>query len=238
MPIVSGLEALKLYRFTTSVADTHTGTVRERHFPNHRRMSRRWLRRVLTKADPAHCSTGRSQRHISEIVPAARSSPPPREERPALTVIDTPPIDKQVLADLDRLSTDPTFVDRLLRGFQSDTERLINCIVNGLGTRKYEDVRDAAHALKGGAGSVGATQLVQLAIRFEKATHETLRIRTATWIEELTRAAYTANAAFDRHLEEGGSRHKVKKHVAAGLSLHLFHCRTRNSGFAHAPTAP
>jgi HPt (histidine-containing phosphotransfer) domain-containing protein len=71
-----------------------------------------------------------------------------------------------------------------------------------LATRRYEEVKDAAHALKGGAGSVGATQLVQIAVRFEKASHDTLRIKAAAWTEELVRATDVALAALEAHLEE------------------------------------
>ena len=100
------------------------------------------------------------------------------------------------------MSSDPTFVERLLRGFHSDTLRLQQTISDALATRRYEAVKDAAHALKGGAGSVGATQLVQLAIRFEKASYDTLRVRASAWTEELTLTANAALAALEQHLEE------------------------------------
>ena len=96
----------------------------------------------------------------------------------------------------------PTFVERLIRGFHTDTERLVSVLSNALAGRRYEEAKDAAHALKGGAGSVGATQLVQLAVRFERAEHEVLRAKAAAWTEELVRAANAALAALDRHLEE------------------------------------
>ena len=131
-----------------------------------------------------------------------RERAPRVDERPTLTVIDTPNVDLGVLDDLGRLSQDPTFVERLLNGFRSDVQRLVKSITDALATRRYEDVKDAAHALKGGAGSVGATQLVQLAIRFEKAGHDVLRMKAATWTEELVRAADAAFAALDKHLEE------------------------------------
>jgi HPt (histidine-containing phosphotransfer) domain-containing protein len=123
-------------------------------------------------------------------------------ERPTLTVIDTPIVDKNVLSDLDRLSNDPTFVERLVRGFHSDIDRLVKAISDALAARRYEDVKDAAHALKGGAGSVGASQLVQLALRFEKASHESMRAKAAAWMEELAHAASMALAALDHHVEE------------------------------------
>jgi HPt (histidine-containing phosphotransfer) domain-containing protein len=129
--------------------------------------------------------------------------PPPRaEERPSLTIIGTPVVDRNVLRDLDRLSNDPTFVERLVRGFRSDSERLVKSMSDALAARRYEEVKETAHALKGGAGSVGATQLVQLAIRFEKASHDLLRHKAATWMEELAHAANTALAALDQHVED------------------------------------
>ena len=94
------------------------------------------------------------------------------------------------------------FVERLLRGFRSDTERLVAAIRDALVARRYEDVKDAAHALKGGAGSVGATQLVSLALRFENATYDTMRIKTTAWTDELSRAADNVLQALETHLEE------------------------------------
>jgi len=204
MPVVSGLEALKLYRFTTPkpipvlILSAHVTT------------------EIIAECQDAGCAEFVPKpiragllldaigRHLAptdrEQVPAV--VPPPRsEERPTLTVIDTPAVDPAVLADLGRLSRDPTFVERLIRGFRSDTEHLVKTISNGLATRHYEDIRDAAHALKGGAGSVGATQLVQLAVRFEKAGHDTLRIKAAAWTEELVRSVDVTLAALDAHLE-------------------------------------
>ncbi len=110
---------------------------------------------------------------------------PRGDERPALTVVDTPAVDPGVLEDLGRLSADPTFVERLVRGFRSDAERLVATITDALAARRYEEVKDAAHALKGGAGSVGATQLVALAQRFESSDRDTMRLKAAAWSEEL-----------------------------------------------------
>jgi len=205
MPVVSGLEALKLYQFTTAkpipilILSANVTT------------------EIITECQQAGCAEflpkpirptsllEAIERHLADRAGELKglAPPPPRsEDRPALTVIETPVVDGAVLADLGRLSTDPTFVERLLRGFRADTERLVQQISDALAARRYEQVKDAAHALKGGAGSVGATQLVQLALRFEKASYETLRVRAAAWMEELARAAGAALTALEQHLEE------------------------------------
>jgi two-component system, sensor histidine kinase RpfC len=204
MPIVSGLEALKLYQFTTPnpipvlilSANVTTEIVAD--------CQRAGCAEFIPKPVRPTALLDAIERHLAanvkETVPLA---PPPRaEERPTLTVIDTPIVDRSVLRDLGRLSSDPTFVERLVRGFRSDAVRLVKSMSDALATRRYEEVKEIAHALKGGAGSVGATQLVQLAIRFEKASHDLLRHSAAAWIEELAHAANATLAALDKHVED------------------------------------
>jgi HPt (histidine-containing phosphotransfer) domain-containing protein len=92
-------------------------------------------------------------------------------------------------------------VDRLIRGFHSDSERLVAEVCDALAHRRYESAKDSAHALKGGAGSVGASQLTQFSVRLEKATHETLRLKASQWADELVRTATRTYAALEEHLE-------------------------------------
>jgi len=204
MPVVSGIEALKLYQFTTSTpipvlilsANVTTGIIAD--------CQRAGCAEFLPKPIRATLLLDAIERHLAETAADLRPVIPPirSEERPALTIIDSPVVDPNVLDDLGRLSTDSTFVERLLRGFQADSDRLMRSISDGLAARRYEEVKDAAHALKGGAGSVGATQLMQLAVRLEKASYDTLRVRAAQWIEELARASNATQIALERHLEE------------------------------------
>jgi HPt (histidine-containing phosphotransfer) domain-containing protein len=150
------------------------------------------------------------ERHLAERAESfATGSPPPRSDEPVtLTVIDTPVVDSNVLRDLDKLSKDPTFVERLVRGFRSDVDRLVKSISDGLAARRYEEVKEAAHALKGGAGSVGASQLVQLAVRLENASPDLLRTKAAAWMEELAHAASAALTVLDHHVEDRQNQRK------------------------------
>lgn len=203
MPVVSGLEALKLYRFTTPrpvpvlvlSANVTPEAIDE--------CERAGAAEFMPKPLRASLLLDAIERHLADADVAVRPPPArPTEERPALTVVDTPPLDPTVLADLGRLSSDPTFIERLLRGFKGDTERLVREISEALGARRYEAAKDSAHALKGGAASVGAMQLVQIATRIDKASSETLRIKAAQWTEELVGAANRALLALDEHLDE------------------------------------
>jgi two-component system sensor histidine kinase RpfC len=208
MPIVSGLEALKLYRFSTRTpiptlmlsANVTTELIDE--------CMRAGAAEFITKPIRASVLLDAVERHL-EIEPVLNtvSAPPLRpEERAPLQVVDTPPVDASVLADLGRLSQDPTFVERLIRGFRGDTDRIVAEIVEAMAQRKYEAVKDAAHALKGGAASVGATQLTQIASRLEKASHELLRLKAAQWTEDLLRTSTKTLDALEAHLEERRNR--------------------------------
>jgi HPt (histidine-containing phosphotransfer) domain-containing protein len=76
---------------------------------------------------------------------------------------------------------------------------LVKEITGALTERRYATVRDSAHALKGGAASVGATQLTQLARRLEQSSPETLRLKAAQFIEELLKTTSQTLALLDQH---------------------------------------
>ena len=61
-------------------------------------------------------------------------------------------------------------------------------------------MKDAAHALKGGSGSVGAIQMLQIATRLDKASHETLRLRAASLVDELRQTSNRTSEELGRYL--------------------------------------
>jgi len=200
MPVISGLQALKLYRFTTAKpipvlilsANVTADTIAE--------CERAGAAEFIPKPLRASHVLDAIERQLASEATAVSRQFVRRDERPQLAVVDTPMIDVAVLHDLDNLSPDPTFVKRLLEGFESDTNRLVTEISAALTTRKYEAVRDSAHALKGGAASVGATQLTQLARRLEQSTPESLRMKSAQFIEELLKTSSNTLELLNRHL--------------------------------------
>jgi two-component system sensor histidine kinase RpfC len=203
MPVISGLQALKLYRFTAPKpipvlilsANVTPETIAECEGAGAAEFIPKPLRASqLLDAIERNLAT--------ESVFASR--PAIRANGPLLAVVDTPIVDTDVLRDLGRLSPDPTFVPRLLAGFSSDTERLVKEITAALTARRYGVVADVAHALKGGAASVGATQLTQLARRLEESSQETLRLKSAQLIEELLKLSAQTLDLLNRHLQPPG----------------------------------
>ena len=204
MPVVSGLEALKLYRFSTPnpipililSANVTTDAIAECERAGAQEFIAKPLRAsILLEAIDRHANS-ESEQSAPSFTGSTGS-----DERQALTVVETPVLDPGVLTDLTKLSADPTFVDRLLEGYRADVDRLVNEICDAFAARKYEVVKDAAHALKGGSGSVGALQMLQIATRLDKASHETLRLRAASLVDELRQASNRTSDELARYLE-------------------------------------
>jgi len=202
MPVVSGLEAMKLYRFAAASpipvimlsANVTTDAVGE--------CLRAGAAEFVAKPVRASLLLDAIERNLADTAEQIPASPPARtDERPALTVVDVAPLDPVVMAELANFSSDPTFVERLIEGFRGDCNRLVAQLAEGFVQRKYEAVKDAAHALRGGAGSVGATLLMQFATRVDKATHDTLRLKASAWSEELGQVVERTYTALDAHLE-------------------------------------
>jgi len=211
MPVVSGLQALKLYRFTTSrpipvlilSANVTTEIIAE--------CENAGAAEFIPKPLRASHLLDAVERHLSSEVAVASRPERTDEGRPQFSLVDTPPIEVGVLRDLEALSPDPTFARRLIDGFRSDAERLVKEITEALTHRKYDAVHDCAHALKGGAASVGATQLTQLARKIEQSGAETLRLRSAHFIEELLKISSLTLRLLDEHLEKRSSASRTSK---------------------------
>jgi two-component system sensor histidine kinase RpfC len=209
MPVVSGLEALKLYRFTNPKpipvlilsANVTTETIAE--------CLRAGAAEFIPKPLRASFVLDAIERHLSAQPGDARRAPAVADERSQLSLVSVPALDDQVLHDLARLSSDPTFMDRLMKGFHADTTRLVSELSDALSQRKYMEAKDVAHALKGGAASVGASQLVHVATRIEKSTPEALRMRSVQITEELVQASNRALAAVVQLLDEREQRRQT-----------------------------
>ena len=171
MPILSGLDVLKAYRFLATqpipvliLSANVTSELIEASIQAGAAefVSKPIRASTLLDAIEMHLAGSTSARlQISAAVDGnARKSQ-------KLRIVDTSILDESVLAEISKMTTDPTFLHRLLRGFQEDCERLVRELSESLSAGRIESARDAAHALKGGAGGVGAFALMHIAARIE-----------------------------------------------------------------------
>jgi two-component system sensor histidine kinase RpfC len=95
-----------------------------------------------------------------------------REEQPAGAPAENVPyaeaggpevVDRSVLHNLATLSQDLTFMQDLVRGFIEDSRALIVNMQRSADNRRYDEVQDYVHALKGSARSIGASALAKQA---------------------------------------------------------------------------
>ena len=202
MPVVSGLEALKMYRFTATkpipVLMLSANVTAEAMEQCHAAGAAEFVQKPVR----ASLLLDAIDRNLSDRASELSTMSLPRlENRPSLTAVEVAPLDVGVIAELANLSKDPTFEVRLLRGVRSDCSQLVERIGSALAENKYQDVSNAAHALKGAAGSVGAGLWVQFAERLEKSSHEVLRLKASALLQELTRITHRTIAALDSHIE-------------------------------------
>jgi two-component system sensor histidine kinase RpfC len=202
MPVVSGLEALKMYKFVSTKpipilmlsANVTAETIQQCQAAGAAEFVQKPVRAsFLLDAIDRNLADRASEfsSFESEVV----------EEPASVAVASISPLDAKVIAELANLSRDPTFEERLLRGVRSDCAQLVEKISVAITQRKYQEVGNAAHALKGAAGSVGAGLWVQFASRVEKMSPEAMRLKEAALIRELNQISHRTNAALDAHIE-------------------------------------
>jgi CheY-like chemotaxis protein/HPt (histidine-containing phosphotransfer) domain-containing protein len=77
-------------------------------------------------------------------------------------------LDHDVLAELEEISPDPAFLDRLLNGFVHDNRAMLDRLHDAVQADRNEEARQLLHAIKGSAVSVGAIALKDLCCHLEK----------------------------------------------------------------------
>ncbi len=168
MPVLSGFDALRAYRFIESnaipvliLSANVTPELMEQ-------CKQAGCAEFIPKPLRADSVLNAIARHIPHADPKIRSSAHAPEAKPTLALVENPYLDLRVLSDLQRLSPDETFMTRFASGFREDAQRLTDHIQRALDQNQFASTKDLAHALKGAAGSVGACRLLSIATRLEK----------------------------------------------------------------------
>ncbi|MGB5613655.1 MAG: ATP-binding protein [Sedimenticolaceae bacterium] len=170
MPVMDGLEALKIYRFThhdgqripvvmlsadvTPEARAECIEVGAAAFiskPVRARTLLESLSSVVHQDDGSQAAGDGA----SPGAAASADSPPPSRG-------NTDILDRQALRDLEDLGGGLEFVADLADGFVRDAENLFEQLGKSIAERALRQFRDQSHALKGSAGSIGARRLHEL----------------------------------------------------------------------------
>ncbi len=173
MPIMGGLEVLRLYRFME---------------PDGPRPSFVMLTANATTEAVAACEEAGADAYLTKPVEARTliacidrlagaaaaggaagaapaSAPAGPSPAGAVAVLQPPQpegehlLDDEKLRELETLTDDPDFVPDLLRGFMKDAQTLIARMQAAVTAGRLHEFKDWVHALKGSAGNVGAAAL-------------------------------------------------------------------------------
>jgi two-component system sensor histidine kinase RpfC len=213
MPVMDGLEAIKLYRFTcdgpaavpvvilsadatpmTRQTALEAGAAAFITKPIQARDLLQTLHRVAGQdrdMTTVHASQSPGRRGGSDRSDDNRS-----------IGSGTSTLDREALRDLEELGGGFSFIAELSTGFTRDAEQLLNQLEEALSRHSGAQFRDLSHALKGSAGSIGAPRLSELAARASRIADSDLERLAPFALAELRSHFDAARLALDAYVTE------------------------------------
>ena len=208
MPLMGGLEVVKIHRFTHTqrtavpfILLTADATDEARRAGEDARVDA-----FLTK--PVHA--GHLLGTIRDVISRFRGEADAVDEavRPVATVetlngstASVNVLDSNTLAELEQLGSGPAFVQDLVDGFLKDGDALVAELRNALEAGQFQRYRDAAHALKGSAGGVGARALFEASARACKLPDHQMPLHGPRLLKEMRSALEAARHALLGYLK-------------------------------------
>ena len=161
MPVMGGIEAAKIYNFSTSqaerlpiiilTANATTDALNECKNANIDSYLTKPInvRKLLEAIEILLAKTTREQGYKSPDNTSLQNTD--------ATSIET--LDYAVLKEIEALSTDNSFTPTLINNFIIDTEDQLKIMECAISEKLYKSYREHVHALKGSSGSIGAMKL-------------------------------------------------------------------------------
>ena len=163
MPVMGGIEASKLYKFSTPTeelipiiiltANATTEARRECEEANVDAYLTKPIqaKKLLSTLDQLYKKNSGTRKSTVDIIEPNTNHQPAQE--------NTNSIDHSVLESLQALSDNNDFVISLVQTFINDTESLLRQMESTIASNSYTSYLEHVHALKGSAGSIGLEEL-------------------------------------------------------------------------------
>ena len=204
MPVMGGAEAVKLHRFTVGsgravpfIMLTADATEDAR-----RAAAEAHVDAFLTKPVPARLLLDTVHEVMAQHEPVPAVGREERAEAPFAEPQPSAVLDLNTLTELELLGNGPAFVRDLIEGFLRDGEGLLAEMRSALDAGEHQRYRDAAHALKGSAGSVGAANVYEVSGRACKLPDHQMTLQGAHLLKEMRAAFDRARRALLAHIEQ------------------------------------
>lgn len=180
MPVMGGIEMIKTFRFThpDSISMPFIVLSANATIDAKEECEEAKVYAFLTKP----VKTENLLSAIGEGVQSYRSSMKDRLDATGDVVIDT-----SVIEEINALESDSSFLWRLIEGFRSDCKRLIEQVKQACLDNDIKSVKEAVHALKGNAGTVGAMPLQQLCLEIEGYENDYILSHTEAILSDINR---------------------------------------------------
>ncbi len=143
---------------------------------------------LKTLNELAAVNRGCGTRPVPACVAAARI-------HPGLSEPGEPVLDLQILRGLESVSKDSTFLDELIAEYVAESRRLLGVLAESIELEADHEIKEALHALRGSALSIGATSMKMICKRIERLVPSGLKQQKEDILREL-------NIAFMKLCEE------------------------------------
>jgi two-component system sensor histidine kinase RpfC len=205
MPLISGLEVVKIHRFTSPKDSPVRFLVLTANATTEAKNECReaGVDAYLTKPiNPAKFLD-----EVDRLAPkeaGARSADKVSPRTPTIPAT-SPSLDHVLndatLASLEIMGKRSAFIPELIHGFLSDTEQMLGEMEMALREKRYGDFKDIAHAMKGSAGGVGAQAFYDVCADISGAADETLREKASSIMHDLVTQYESARYELLAYLE-------------------------------------
>lgn len=205
MPVMNGLDATKLYRFT-ALGQPHLPIV-ALTADSTPEVAQRCIEAGMDACVTKPVEPARLLELIQKIIPASREAPPeptpqlvtdisahPRF-RPASAL---PSIDERTLGELEELGG-PAFLAELIKEFLRDADVLAQTLADAAATGNVRAFRDTAHALRSAAANIGAKGLYDLCLQWRQIAVAELSDSGVRHVERLMAELERARRALLKH---------------------------------------
>ena len=205
MPLISGLEVVKIHRFTSPkdspvrfLVLTANATTEAKN-----ECQEAGVDAYLTKPiNPAKLLD-----EVDRLAPKGAGARSVGKVSPRISTVPvTSPSSDHVLNDatlasLEIMGKRSAFIPELIHGFLSDTEQMLGEMEMALREKRYGDFKEIAHAMKGSAGSVGAQSLYDACAGVSRAADETFGEKASVMMHDLVTQYESARYELLAYLE-------------------------------------
>ncbi len=200
MPVVSGVEAYKIYRFAHASEETIPFIMLTANATLEARRECReiGIKHFLTKPVSSNKLVDSISQAVAHLPESAGSNVRQQvKNKHANQSI----LDYKVLDEVTRLSQDGDFKIKLFKNFEQDSEQLIQGMEEAMKCSDYNHFKDLAHALKGSSSYLGLIELTNLSSTAQFMSDQGIKTKGGAHLHEIRQAFTRAKSLLSKEID-------------------------------------